>query len=179
MLLQVTPNDAKPPWQGVFVGSKRLDVQPEESKIGSEPPESYLWCVFSPDEFVLNVQELRHPFDVPLPLDDANMAAIAFILKNGPAAVAKHRADVLKHYVNRAKELQHDEAALHKGLDSFLQPVLRSKKLLLFREMLTDAGVNDATLVNEMCDRFRLVGDLNPSGQFKQQLKPAASALIS
>ena len=67
-----------------------------------------------------------------------------------------------------------DEAASHKGLYSLLQPVLRSKKLLLFREMLTDAGVNDATLVDEMCDGFRLVGDLNPSGQFKQQLKPAA-----
>ncbi|CAL1131315.1 unnamed protein product [Cladocopium goreaui] len=172
---QIIPEDAQPPWQGVPVGSKRLDVQPEESEMGGVSRLKVTFGVyFSPKEFVLNVQQLRHPFDVPLPLDDANMAAIAFILKNGPAAVAKHRADVLKHYVNRAKELQRDEAALHEGLDSLLQPVLRSKKLLLFKEMLTDAGVNDATLVDEMCDGFRLVGDLNPSGQFKQQLKPAA-----
>ena len=164
---QVIPDDAKPPWQGVPVGSKRLDVQPEESEMGGVRRLKVTFGVyFSPEEFVLNVQQLRHPFDVPLPLDDANMAAIAFILKNGLAAVAKHRADVLKHYVDRAKELQHDEAALQKGLDSLLQPVLRSKKLLLFRD--------DATLVDEMCDGFRLVGDLNPSGQFKQQLKPAA-----
>ncbi|CAL1166818.1 unnamed protein product [Cladocopium goreaui] len=39
------PEDAKPPWQGIPVGAKRLDLQPE---------------------FVQRVQQLTHPFDVLL-----------------------------------------------------------------------------------------------------------------
>ena len=63
---------------------------------------------------------------------------------------------------------------MHENLDELAKPVLRSKRLLLFKEMLNDAGVTDATLVDEMCDGFRLVGDLAPSGQFQPQFKPAA-----
>ena len=132
---------------------------------------------FSPEEFVLNSQKLVHPFDIPLPLDNANMDAIGFILQNGPAVVAKRRADMLGHYVKRAKELHSEEAKLHAGLDELVRPVLRSKRLLLFREMLADAGVNDATLMDEMCAGFRLVGDLEESGQSQPHFKPAVLSL--
>ena len=175
---QVIPEDAPFPWQGVPVGSKRLDVQPISDELGGEDRLKVTFGVyFSPEEFIINAQQLRHPFDIPLPLDEANLESIAFILQHGPACVAKHRAEMLSHYVRRAKELQKEEAALHARLDKMLQPVLQSKRLLLFKEMLKDAGVVDATLMDEMCDGFRLIGDLSPSGQFQPQLKPAVLSI--
>eukprot|EP00435_Cladocopium_sp_Y103_P059062 s2761_g21.t1 len=58
-------------------------------------------------------------------------------------------------------------------MDASVQKVMSSKRLLLFKEMLDDAGVKDALLFDELCNGFRLVGDLLPSGQFPQQWKPA------
>jgi hypothetical protein len=123
--------------------------------------------------FLQRVQQLTHPFDVPLPLDESNMESIAFILERGPAGVAKHRADMLQHYIGRAKALQQDELKLHKTLDESIQPVMATKRLLLFKEMMADAGVVDPLLFEELCNGFRLVGDLSPSGQFPPQWKPA------
>ena len=49
---------------------------------------------------------------------------------------------------------------------------MQSKRLLLFREMMVEAGIGDEALFEEMCNGFRLVGGLAPSGQFQQQWKP-------
>eukprot|EP00435_Cladocopium_sp_Y103_P006564 s4728_g2.t1 len=40
--------------------------------------------------------------------------------------------------------------------------------------MLADAHVDDPNLFQDICDGFRLVGDIQPSGQFQRQLKPAS-----
>lgn len=74
----------------------------------------------------------------------------------------------------RARELSDDERTLRESLDPSAQPVLAPKRLLLFKEMLCDAGADDALLFDDICNGFRLVGDLQPSGQFSQQWKPAA-----
>ena len=38
-----------------------------------------------------------------------------------------------------------------------LKPVMKSKRLLLFREMLKDAGVSDEALFQDMVDGVRLM----------------------
>ena len=106
----VIPEAAQPPWQGIPVGSKLVELQPVSSGSGDEGRLRAVYGVyFSPAEFVQHVQKLRHPFDVPLALDEANMQSISFILANSPATVAKHRLDLLNYYVGRAKALQRDE----------------------------------------------------------------------
>ena len=169
------PEEAHPPWQGIPVGSKLVDLQPVRSENGDSGRLRAVYGVyFSPAEFVQHVQTLRHPFDIPMPLDEANMQSISFILANSPAKVARHRSETLKYYMERAKALHEDERQLHRKLDPAIQPVLQSKRLLLFKEMLKDAGVVDQALFEEVCSGFRLVGDLSPSGQFPSQWKPAA-----
>eukprot|EP00435_Cladocopium_sp_Y103_P062973 s66_g24.t1 len=160
---------------GIPVGARRISCQPVEDEKGGEGRLNVLYGVyFSPDEFIEKVKTLKHPFDVPLPLDDANMSSIAFILSEGPSEVAKFRANALKYYLERAQALQSAEVELHASLEKDLRPVLASKRLLLFKEMLKDAGVQDDALLDEMCNGFRLVGDLQASGQFEQEWKPAA-----
>jgi hypothetical protein len=169
------PVDAQPPWQGIPIGAKLIDTKPVlDSKGGDGRLKAVYGVHFSQHEFMEKAKELRHPFDIPLPLDEANMSSIAFILSEGPAKVSKFRTDMLKYYMSRAKALQERELELHKNLDVQLQPVLQSKRLLLFQEMLHDAGVQDDTLFSDMCNGFRLVGDLQPSGQFQSQWRQAS-----
>ena len=80
----------------------------------------------------------------------------------------------LDYYLSRAKALHADEMALHDNMPEEIKPVMESKRLLLFREMLRDAGVLDECLLQDMCNGFKLVGELDPSGQFPSQFKPAA-----
>lgn len=171
----IIPYDATVPWQGVPVGSKLLDSQPIVSENGELSRLSCTYGVyFSPEEFVEKAVALKHPFDIPLPLESANMEAIAFILEKGPSDVFKFRNAMLEHYIKRARELQEDERKLHENMPEEIQPIMASKRLLLFREMLKDAGVQDERLFQDMCMGFKLVGDLDPSGQFQHSFKPAA-----
>ena len=52
--------------------------------------------------------------------------------------------------------------------------VLKGKRLLLFRKLALAAGVEDDTLFGQMCERFRILGYAEPSGQFPVSLKPAS-----
>eukprot|EP00435_Cladocopium_sp_Y103_P071030 s612_g36.t1 len=173
---EIICQEAMPPFQGIPIGSKRIDIQPVFSA-GGKGGEGRLvtyGVFFSPEEFIQRALQIVHPFDMPLPFDSANMEAISFILRDRPAAVAKFRAEKLSHYVCRARELRDAECQLHDSLNPSLRPTLASKRLLLFKEMLSDAQVDDRELFDDMCRGFRLVGDIQPSGQFQQQLKPAS-----
>ena len=171
---EIIPQEASHPWQGLPVGAKRVEIQPVDDEQGCGGRLKVVYGVhFSPEEFVVKAQGLTHPFDIPLPLDESNMESMRFILERGPAEVAKFRAEKLKHYVNRAKQLKDSESELHRSLDEDVQKVMHSKRLLLFREMLDDAGIKDESLFKELCTGFRLVGDIDASGQFTEQFKPA------
>ena len=166
--------EAAYPWQGIPVGSKLIDVQPLKSENGECGRLQATYGVFfGEEEFIEKVASLTHPFDVPLPLDESNISAMNFILSHSPAEVAGYRNKWLKHYIARAKALDIEEKKLHSLMHSDLRPVMKSKRLLLFKEMLRDAGVVDEELCKDMSEGFKLVGDLNPSGQFQSQWKPA------
>lgn len=90
-----------------------------------------------------------------------------------PGATAKFRADQLRYYIGRAKDLEVKEKKMHLQLHESLQPVLKKKRLLLFKEMLADAQIDDKHLFDEVCNGFKLIGNLHCSGQFQPQWKPA------
>lgn len=166
--------EAQHPWQGVPVGSKLIDVQPVISEKGGRSRLKATFGVFfSEEEFIEKVSELSHPFDVPLPLDESNIAAMNFILSHSASEVASYRSNLLRHYLSQAKALDLEEKKVHAGMHRDLRPVLKNKRLLLFKEMLNDAGVCDEKLYKDMTEGFKLVGDINPSGQFNSQWKPA------
>ena len=171
---QVIPQDAQPPWQGIPVGSKLLETQPVSDSNGVVVRfVSTFGVYYSEQEFLQKALELEHPFDTPLPLEESNLQSIAFIRDCGPASTAQFRAKQLRYYVDRAAALEEDERKLHSQLQDHLKPVLKRKRLLLFREMLHDAQIDDPHLFDEVCNGFRLIGNLNPSGQFQPHWKPA------
>lgn len=167
--------DALLPWQGIPVHSKFLELQPVVSKKG----ECGRWLAtygvfFGEEEFIEKVSSLTHPFNIPLSLDEPNLCAMSCILSHSYAEVARYRSDRIKHYIDRANVLCREEQKLHLSMRSDLRPVMKSKRLLLFKEMLDDAGVCDEKLFRDMTDGFKLIGDRDPSGQFQSQWKPAS-----
>jgi hypothetical protein len=54
------------------------------------------------------------------------------------------------------------------------QKVLENKQLLLFGELLAEAGSKDTNLVEDICNRFDLTGKLPASNHFDQKFRPAA-----
>ena len=111
---------------------------------------------YSEKEFLNKALEIEHPFDTPLPLEESNLDSIAFICEHGPGATAKFRADQLHYYIGRAKALESEEKKLHLQIDQSLQPVLKRKRLLLFKEMLIDTQVDDKYLFDEVCIWFQV-----------------------
>ena len=168
------PVDAEYPWQGIPIGSKFLESQPVHDENGELVRLVATFGVYySEREFLNKALEVEHPFDTPLPLEESNLDSIAFICEHGPAVTASFRAEQLRYYIGRAKALESEERELHLRIDQSLQPVLKRKRLLLFKEMLIDARVDDMHLFDEVCNGFKLIGDLNCSGQFQPQWKPA------
>ena len=70
-------------------------------------------------------------------------------------------------------ELESDEKELHRNMHPDVRTVIASERLLLFKRMMDDADIVDGHLFDEMKDGFKLVGQLEASGQFKPRLKPA------
>ena len=163
------------PLQGVPRGSRFLGVR--EVFEGGVVSTHRVWAEFGvyrpPDVFAREALKAKHPFDEPFLKDDANLAAIKSILQLGPEEVARRRAKVLDHYRRRMNELAGEEAVLKASMDPDVRRVMEGKNLLLFKEVMADAGVMDPNLFSDMLHGLRLTGELKASGQFPAALKPA------
>jgi len=128
----------------------------------------------SPGEFVKQALASGHPGqnadEMPGPMKDA----VAFISDHSPQAVAQHRSEVLRKMIASSSHLAEQENDLKKGMSLRRQQVLEGKRLLLFGELLSEAGSKDTSLLEDMCNGFDLTGKLPPSNHFAQKYRPAA-----
>eukprot|EP00969_Alexandrium_andersonii_P228708 10101387-Alexandrium_andersonii.AAC.1 len=75
---------------------------------------------------------------------------------------------MLAHYRARAAQLEAQEKQLHESLHPDVEAVVASKRILLFGEMLRDAGSPDSDLAGSLAAGFPLVGQLPCSGVFAE-----------
>ena len=68
------------------------------------------------------------------------------------------RATFMKKWLKRSLEFKQAEEDLHRRLDGHLKPVLRGKRLLLWREILQDLGYPDVQVVDQIISGFLLTG---------------------
>ena len=115
--------------------------------------------------------------EYPLQLCQATASLIAFELKSRwlerPELVVKWRLEQLRYYMELSKKLAPEEKALRQTMRPEVESVMRSKRLLLFKQMLSDSGNCDEDLFDCMVGGFPLIGNLPPSGQFSLRWKPA------
>jgi len=76
--------------------------------------------------------------------------------------------------IHRSAQLADHEAALKGDMSGRRRTILEKKRLLLFKELLVEAGSNDVNLVEDICNGFDLTGKLPESNQFDKKFRPAA-----
>ena len=96
-----------------------------------------------------------------------------------PYKLARERAQFMKKWTTRCKELELKELELHESLGKHLKEVLHNKRLLAFKEMLADLKYPDTTLVDEICSGFKLSGWPSKSHVFPSALKRPSQSLGS
>jgi hypothetical protein len=162
------------PFEGVPVGAKLVRFQHVQETGKPVAMKTAVFGVFrTPEEFLSEALKLRHPFNVPISGDVDNVEAMAKVLQLGKLGTMKFRLQQVQKYRALASSLDSAEKQLHENMADDLKLVMGSKRLLLFKQMMEDAGIVDDQLFNEMKGGFRLTGQLEASGQFKPRFRPA------
>ena len=73
--------------------------------------------------------------------------------------------------IHRAAQLADHEAALKGDMSGRRRAILEKKRLLLFKELLVEAGSNDVNLVEDICNGFDLTGKLPEFNQFDKKFR--------
>ena len=117
-----------------------------------------------PGEFIKRAVAVGHPRSLEFHLDEDVSRAVHANFIGDASALASFRIDFVKKWSNRAKELQGAEDALHAEMPEYLAQVLKGKRLLLFKEMMTAAGCTDELLFRDIVSGFRISGWMPVTG---------------
>ena len=94
-----------------------------------------------------------------------------------PSIVAKKRADFFKKYVKRASELAGQEEELRSKMPQHVLELVGNKRLVLWKEILSDYGYPDVNLIDDIAAGFKLSGWMPRSHVFKTRTKRPSMAL--
>ena len=158
--------------------SKLLTKLPYETKKGEGDGNFPFFCCswgiqWNDLEFICAAVELGHPKSFLKTLPEELYEVIAKLSSWQDADIVEARACWLKKWVNRANELRMEESHLHSTIDSEGAKVVSSKRILLFKEMLDEAGYYDKSIADILHEGVPLVGPVCKSGHFPETFKPA------
>eukprot|EP00435_Cladocopium_sp_Y103_P017297 s391_g4.t1 len=128
----------------------------------------------SPDEFVAEACEAKHPSTTCDMLPRPMQEAIEFCASHSPEAVARDRSDFLRRAVAKAKEFEDEERKLKQGMSERRRSVLAPKRMKLFQWMMEISDFGDKGLFEDVCRGFDLTGTLPESNTFTKKMRPAS-----
>ena len=122
---------------------------------------------WTPEEFVAKACSSTHPGNLVSGVPTVLTEVIRKNAAESPSSLGQSRTATLRHWASRARELSCEESYFKSGLPSHCRKVLANKKLCLFKELLSECGHGDTTLVDEASQGFRLSGAIPDSHIFK------------
>eukprot|EP00435_Cladocopium_sp_Y103_P057030 s1087_g19.t1 len=125
----------------------------------------------SPDEFIQRALLAGHPRNLDQYVDPQVEQMLHSNFVDEPSKLAKHRIEFFKKYLGRAQELSVQEETLREGMPPHVRALVGDKRLLLWREILSDLGYPDTGLIDELAEGFRLSGWMKRSNVFKTRTK--------
>ena len=112
----------------------------------------------TPEAWVTEALQLPHPMDSYNPLQEATLEAIkANLTTEARLLVLKQKIALTKMEI-LAKQLEQDEAALHRSKPEWMQKILEGKRILLLKHMLEQHQYNDMGVVDLVSEGTHLVG---------------------
>ena len=163
---------------GSFVpkGSKRLKISSgvEQSAASGPETKSVIGIYRDQHSFFEEAKSVRHPALLqPIIEDDLGTAVVA-LLKLGPRALKAKRLDTLSLYRSAQKRLQQREDQLHQSMPAEVRRVMEGKNVLLFKQMIQDAGLADERVAHYLSTGFPMSGEFPETGLFPKQVREAA-----
>ena len=125
----------------------------------------------SPDDFIGRAILAGHPRSLDQLSDPKLEDMLRKNFSGDPADLAKSRIAFFNKYLKRAGELSEAESALRNGMPEHVRALVGDKRLLLFKEILSDLGYPDVGLVDEIAEGFKLSGWMSKSNVFKPRTK--------
>jgi len=130
-----------------------------------------------PAEFVARAVQAGHPRGLDVHIDSAMREVVQMNMLEPPFALAKKRVEFFKRWTKRAKELNAKEDELRQTMPEHVRKVVGQKRLVLFKEMLSDLNYPDEKLVDDIASGFRLSGYMTKSNVFRTKSKRPAMSL--
>ena len=134
---------------------------------------------WEPQEFLDRALEVSHPMDAAKALPSELADTVRHTLDVGQLAIAKERLLFFKHWNRRAKELEPEEDHLKQSMDPLVADAVRSKRILLFEEMLRHYSYPDLGVVDELKSGVDLVGDVPATSMLPFKFTPSIVSVES
>lgn len=119
------------------------------------------------EEFIKAAAECDHPLDRAAQLPPAVTAALQRLASRGPEQTIKHRKEVLEKWGKRRDEIEDLEKGLKARLHPEVRTVVEQKKILLFKEMLSEIEYDDMGVVELLTMGVKITGELKRIGIWK------------
>ena len=132
---------------------------------------------WKPEEFVKVAGEVNHPLAPELAVPKVLMEAIEFNCVNDASVVADTRLEFAKTWIKRAIQLKQDENNLRQGMDPVVHAATRGKRILLFKEMVSQLGFPDEDVCLELENGVNLVGEIQRTNMLPCKFKPPLCTL--
>ncbi|CAE7664556.1 unnamed protein product [Symbiodinium sp. CCMP2592] len=142
---------------------------------GSDPPQGSVkvgWYL-SMQDHVAKALTLKHPVDTAVALDQDQLDAISFCMKNTEKEVVDHRKLQLMKIKILAKKFEADEARLHSSFDPWFEKVVAGKRLVLWKHLLEQNGFDDMQVCDFMMSGVPIVGQSACPPPFSKKIVPA------
>ena len=144
--------------------------------ISGEPMAEQAWGIpFSPEEFISEAVDKGHPKAVSNLVPNMLMSAVDrnFGRNCDVGALARERADWFAKWTKRASELSKSELDFKMQLYEHVRNILAPKRLLLWKEILTELQYPDLGVFEELTLGTQLVGVVPTCGLFEKKFKNA------
>ena len=132
---------------------------------------------WDPLEFVQKACEARRPRHMLEGVPGILAKVIAQNSRKSAETLGRERTAAMRHWVSHARDCAREEAEFEAELPDHCQRVLCQKRLIVFRDMLNEAGHGDESLTKELSQGFRLSGPIPDSHIFRPRRTAASLTL--
>eukprot|EP00435_Cladocopium_sp_Y103_P075873 s57_g67.t1 len=152
-------NDQHIPCYARILRVTSIPASKEGGDVSSQEPKTQLACgvPWSEEGFIEEAIKRGHPANLFDGLSKCLSTAISNNALGSCEAIILRRAQWFKRWTPRAFELRAEEQTLHEKLPTYRQNILKGKRFLVLRDMLTEMNYPDSQIVRDMQDGWGIL----------------------
>ena len=141
---------------------------------GTQPSVQVAYGVpWSEESFIQEAIARGHPSNICGELAPLMMKAIEDNVNKPAEEIIMARASWLKKWIQRAKDLDVEEKALHGAMPPHRRKILEGKRILLLKEIILDMQYPDPEIADLIANGFDLIGTCGGGNVLPQDFQPA------